>query len=186
MTQAVGAFLEACYVARQPTILERDVQHLEAAVKAFHVLRHAFDDVRGSEGYSLPRQHSLVHYGHLIRQFGAPTGLCSSITESKHIDAVKKPYRRSNRHEALGQMLVTNQRMEKLAAARQDFAARGMLGSLNANVELAPIPKGLEYVMRGGLRDKGPDGQVEDKLMAEVFLAKRKSLYSSMFLTYWY
>ena len=48
-------------------------------------------------------------------------GLCSSITESKHITAVKNPWRRSNRNQPLGQMLMTNQQSDKLAAARVDF-----------------------------------------------------------------
>jgi len=63
----------------------------------------------------------------LIHAFGAPNGLCSSITESKHIKAVKEPWRRSSRFEALSQMLLTNQRLDKLAATRVDFADRGML-----------------------------------------------------------
>ena len=75
----------------------------------------------------MPRQHSIIHYYTLIRLFGAPNGLCSSITESKHIRAVKEPWRRSNRNEALGQMLITNQRLDQLAAARTDFSQRGML-----------------------------------------------------------
>ncbi|KAG1901623.1 uncharacterized protein F5891DRAFT_1128048 [Suillus fuscotomentosus] len=41
--------------------------------------------------------------------------------------AVKEPWCWSNRHNALGQMLVTNQRLDKLAASRVDFNARGML-----------------------------------------------------------
>jgi hypothetical protein len=44
-----------------------------------------------------------------------------------HITAVKKPWRRSSKHHALGQMLQTNQRLAQLAAARVDFEARGML-----------------------------------------------------------
>jgi hypothetical protein len=40
---------------------------------------------------------------------------------------VKEPWRRSNRFDALSQMLLTNQRLDKLAAARVDFANRGML-----------------------------------------------------------
>ena len=59
--------------------------------------------------------------------FGAPNGLCSSMTEAKHIKAVKEPWRRSSRYEALGQILLTNQRQDKLAAARVDFTSRGML-----------------------------------------------------------
>ena len=69
----------------------------------------------------------MKHYSTLIKMFGAPNGLCSSITESRHIKAVKEPWRRSNRYEALGQMLVTNQRLDKLAAARVDYSMRGML-----------------------------------------------------------
>ena len=41
--------------------------------------------------------------------------------------AVKEPWRRSSRFEAMGQMLLTNQRLDKLAASRIDFASRGML-----------------------------------------------------------
>jgi len=40
---------------------------------------------------------------------------------------VKEPWRRSSRFEALSQMLLTNQRLDKLAAARADFTERGML-----------------------------------------------------------
>jgi hypothetical protein len=81
----------------------------------------------GTTGFSLPRQHAIKHYPEHITSFGAPNGLCSSITENKHIKAVKKPYRRSNRFKALGQMIRTNQRLDKLAAARRDFQRRRML-----------------------------------------------------------
>ena len=56
-----------------------------------------------------------------------PNGLCSSITESKHIKAVKEPWRCSGRHEALGQMLLTNQQLDKLAVSHVDFRDQGML-----------------------------------------------------------
>ena len=74
-----------------------------------------------------PDVHTFTHYHHQIEDFGAPGGLCSSITKSRHITAVKKPWRQSNRHNALGQMLVTNQRLDKLAAMQSDFISRGML-----------------------------------------------------------
>jgi hypothetical protein len=77
--------------------------------------------------FSLPRQHSMTHYPQLICMFGAPNGLCLSITESKHIKAVKEPWHRSNCYNALGQMLLTNQRLDKLAAARVHFSKLGML-----------------------------------------------------------
>jgi hypothetical protein len=101
---------------------------MEDALNRFHRHRTIFEEcgVR-PDGFALPRQHSLIHYLALIRAFGAPNGLCSSITESKHIKAVKEPWRRSSRFEALGQMLQTNQRLDKLAASRVDFTKRGML-----------------------------------------------------------
>ncbi|KAF8804513.1 hypothetical protein BYT27DRAFT_7258989 [Phlegmacium glaucopus] len=41
--------------------------------------------------------------------------------------AVKKPWQCSNCYEALGQMLLTNQRLDKLMAAAVDLVNRGML-----------------------------------------------------------
>jgi hypothetical protein len=122
------AFLEFCYIVRQSVLTELDLTQLQDALDRFHQFRTIFETsgVR-PDGISLPRQHSLVHYGPLIRLFGAPNGLCSSLTESKHIRAVKEPWRRSNRNQPLGQMLVTNQRLDQLAAARTDFVDRNML-----------------------------------------------------------
>lgn len=86
--------------------------------------------------------HFISHYRYLIQQFGAPNGLCLSITECKHIKAVKEPWRRSSHNEPLGQMLLTNQRLDKLAAARVDFNARGMLKGplLTSGLPVEPPP----------------------------------------------
>jgi hypothetical protein len=128
MVQALRAFLECCYIVRRDILDTNSLRELEDALERYHTCRKIFEDcgVR-TEGFNLPRQHSLRHYLQLTRAFGAPNGLCSSITESKHIKAVKEPWRRSNRFNALGQMLLTNQRLDKLAAAHIDFAHRGML-----------------------------------------------------------
>ena len=128
MVQAMHAFLEFCYLARRDVHDTHSLTALDDALQRFHHHREIFrtSGVRAN-GFNLPRQHSLIHYVKLIRAFGAPNGLCSSITESKHIKAVKEPWRRSSRFKALGQMLLTNQRLDKLAAARVDFADHGML-----------------------------------------------------------
>jgi hypothetical protein len=128
MVLALRAFLEFCYIARRNVQDTLSLGQLEDALSRFHKHRAIFQScgVR-HKGFSLPRQHSLVHYVRMIRLFGAPNGICSSITESKHIKAVKEPWRRSSRFEALGQMLLINQRLEKLAASRADFMARDML-----------------------------------------------------------
>jgi hypothetical protein len=128
MVQAMCAFIEFCYIARRDVHDTHSLAALEDALQRFHHHREIFrtSGVR-VDGFNLPRQHSLIHYVKLIRAYGAPNGLCSSITESKHIKAVKEPWRHSNRFDALSQMLLTNQRLDKLAAARADFASRGML-----------------------------------------------------------
>ena len=122
------AFLDFCYIARQDTLTEDSLDALDHALDRFHHHRKIFQESGvHPTGFSLPRQHSLTHYHHHIKKFGAPNGLSSSITESKHITAVKKPWRQSSRYEALGQMLTINTRNDKLAAARIDFSSRGML-----------------------------------------------------------
>ena len=128
MVTCISAFLDVYYIARRPDINEDTLSAFDSALGRFHTFREVFRTVGvRPKGFSLPRQHSLIHYRRHIEEFGAPGGLCSSITESRHITAVKKPWRRSSRYEALGQMLTTNQRLDKLAAARTDFVERGML-----------------------------------------------------------
>ena len=108
--KCITAFLDFCYLARRSDFDRNTLDALDNALCRFHTY-HKFFRSSGvcKDGFSLPRQHSLVHYRINIQDFGAPNGLCSSITESRHITAVKKPWRRSNRYEALGQMLITNQ-----------------------------------------------------------------------------
>ena len=130
IVQTFSTFLKFCYIACRNVITERSLEDLKVALERFHQYRVVFSGtVRrdGLAGFSLPRQHSLVHYYDNIKNFGAPNGLCSSITESKHIVAVKRPWRRSSRYKALSQILKVNERLDKLAAARANFTARGML-----------------------------------------------------------
>ncbi|KIK32535.1 hypothetical protein CY34DRAFT_18979 [Suillus luteus UH-Slu-Lm8-n1] len=127
MVRAFRSLLEFCYIARANVVTDETLVQLRDALRRFHTYRTIFETSGVRFDISLPRQHSLTHYELLIRMFGAPNGLCSSITESKHIKAVKEPWRRSNRYNALRQMLLTNQRLDKIAASRVDFAARGML-----------------------------------------------------------
>lgn len=153
MVQSLSTFMEACYLIRRSVHTDQTIKKLEDTLTEFRRHREVFrttgvrpDGIRANgtcvNGLSLPRQHSLDHYPRHIREFGAPNGLCSSITESKHIKAVKEPWRRSNRFHALGQMLLTNQRLDKLAAARVDFEARGMLNGslLSSIISLATQP----------------------------------------------
>ena len=103
---------------------------LKDALKRFHHYRKAFNEIDISPGSSFPQQHSLTHYADSICLFGAPNGLCTSITEAKHIKAVKEPWWRMNRHKPLKQMLYITQRLDKLAAMQTNFTNWGMLESV--------------------------------------------------------
>ena len=81
----------------------------------------------------------------MIYLFGAPNSVCSSITEAKHIKAVKELWRQSNRNKPLKQMLYTNQRLDKLAAARVNFMQRGMLSDSKLNALLKLI--GFSHIL---------------------------------------
>lgn len=128
MIRALRAFLEFCYIVRQNSHSTQSLRDLENALEEFHKYREIFVETGVRKPNSWPmRQHALKHYLQAILDFGSLNGLCSSITESKHIAAVKKPWRRSNRHDALKQMLVTNTRSDKLRAAHNEFKDRGLL-----------------------------------------------------------
>lgn len=127
----------------------------------------------------------MVHYRYLIELFGAPNGICSSITESKHIKAVKEPWRRSSRHAALGQMLVINQRIDKLHASRVDFKSRGMLEGPCLGFSVPAIVPALPIAED----DEDDDNELPDgeSMPSSVILARRKgklSLVYDMCLTY--
>ena len=102
---------------------------------------------------SLLHQHAMVHYHELIELFGAPNGLCSSIMESKHIRAVKEPWCCSNRFNTLKQMLVTNQCLNKLAAARRWFTERGMLNGALLPVRMEAVRVDVEDEEGGAVDD---------------------------------
>ena len=105
--------------------------------------------------------------------FGAPNGLCSSITESKHIKAVKEPYRWSSHFEALGQMLMTNQRLDKLAACRVDLSAHKMLEGPCLAPGVIPIFIGVLPLLNTALpQDPDDDAVDEPRVLASISLAR--------------
>ncbi|KAH9040802.1 hypothetical protein EDB85DRAFT_2072152 [Lactarius pseudohatsudake] len=165
LVQCLSAFLDFCYLVRRSEIGESDLSAIGKALRTFHATREIFrtSGVR-PKGFNLPRQHSMVHYVHLIQEFGAPNGLCSSITESQHITAVKKPWRRSNRYEPLGQILLTNQRLDKLLSAHVNFIARGMLSK-----ERMPTP----VTRPASSNEEDADGAIDGDIEGEVVLAIR-------------
>ncbi|KAJ7618617.1 hypothetical protein FB45DRAFT_981191 [Roridomyces roridus] len=178
MLRAFRAFLDFCYLVRRNVINEDTLAEIDAALVRYHAERTIFE-TSGicPNGFCLPRQHSLTHYSYLICEFGAPNGLCSSITESKHIKAVKEPWRRSSRNQAMTQILTINDRLDKLAAARVNFIERGMLdGSPDGTAPSQPIPVQPAAVPRhGGFEDDDIQAVDERDILAEVKLAVKPS-----------
>ena len=128
MVKAVAALIDFCYLMQCNVIDETTLVQIQNTLDTFHHHREIFREVGiRPDGFLLPWQHSLTHNIFSITQFGAPNGLCSSITESKHIKAVKQSYHRSGKNKLLGQMLITNQCIDKLAVARIHFTSLNML-----------------------------------------------------------
>ncbi|KAF9492166.1 hypothetical protein BDN71DRAFT_1483874 [Pleurotus eryngii] len=135
----VGEYLELEHGPTEAVRIMDMIDQQITATPGFPGL-HRFPDGRHfkhsgvHKSISLPRQHLLVHYAHLIQEFGAPRGLCSSIT---------KPWRCSSRWEALGQMLTTNQWLDKLAAMHTDFEEHKMI-SISRDTVLKQTPNLLD------------------------------------------
>lgn len=139
VVHAFSAFLEFCYLVRRNVLTEKSLKEIQDMLTRFHQYLEIFKTTGTVTTFLLPQQHSMVHYVHCVRLFSAPNGLCSSITESKHIKVVKEPWRRSSRYNALGQMLLTNQHLDKLSASCVDFCTRGMLAGTCLSSVLAAL-----------------------------------------------
>jgi len=130
MVHAISSFMEFFYLV---SILSAVASSLRTTflllimLSPNFTLNAAFLTMFILMGIHYPVNTHLFITHSLFKKFGAPNGLCSSITKLKHIKAVKEPWQRSSHYEALVQMLVTNQHLDKLAAARVDFQACGML-----------------------------------------------------------
>ena len=147
--RTICAFTEFCYLVHHHVIDESVLHKIEDALSRFHEYHKAFraGDNPVMTSFLLPRQHAAKHYATLIRLFSTPNGLCSSITECKHIKAVKEPYQRSNKYQALGQMLLTNQWLNKLVTSHVDFMEWGILDESCLTVAILSLGISLSCLM---------------------------------------
>ncbi|KAE9396973.1 hypothetical protein BT96DRAFT_958047 [Gymnopus androsaceus JB14] len=130
MMRCLSAFLDFCHIVQHADIDETSLHAIKTTLENFHHYHEIFRTSGVHNHFSLPRMHAMIHYPALIIDFGTPNGLCSSITESHHISAVKKPWRRSNRYNALSQMLLTNQQIDKLIAFHSNLVSKQLLQPL--------------------------------------------------------
>ncbi|KAJ6603766.1 hypothetical protein B0H10DRAFT_2167219 [Mycena sp. CBHHK59/15] len=171
MLHTFSAFLDFCYLVCQNVVDEATLTAIDAALARYHQEQAILTESGvAPNGFCLPRQHSLPHYCYLIQEFGTPNGLCLSITESKHIKAVKELWRQSSQYKALSQMLTINDRLNKLAVACMDFVDRGMM----AGPSTRPLPPSAPAPPLVANEDEDDDGGASDKrkILGEVILAK--------------
>ncbi|KAI6159652.1 hypothetical protein EDD17DRAFT_1778746 [Pisolithus thermaeus] len=160
MLQALSAFMDFCYTVHQSSLGEADLEALDKALQRFETHCSIFEaEGIHSDGISIPRIHALQHYHEAIELFGAPNGLSTSIVESKHIHAVKRPYQRSNKNEEMAQVLLE---------AEDDDSER-----VDAVVQLAhkPSPRKLRT-----LAEMGQDiGHPELPDLVSIFLFQQRN-----------
>jgi len=170
-----NAYLDFCYLARGSLFTWATLDRLDEALKRFHMYRKVFQSIGVRDatpaGFSLPRQHAMTHYRQHIENFGAPNGLCSSITESKHISAVKRPWRRSSRYNPIHQIMQTNRRAEKLTTARAWYTSRGMLDVPTWQPRVAHLVPSDDDEDQSGAAEEGA-------IYNEVFLAQTHGVSS--------
>ena len=75
--------------------------------------------------------------------------------------------------EVLGQMLVTNQQLDKLAAAHVNFQARGML---NASISSGHDPPGLQLT-QPEVDEDDDGGAVDGDILGEVTLTRKPCMF---------
>jgi hypothetical protein len=173
IVMCLGAFLDVFYISRRQDIDTTALETLDHALDRFQQLCEVFriPGVR-PRGFSLPWEHLLFHYRRMNEDFGAPGGVCSSITESRHKTAVRIPYCWSNRYQALGQMLLINQRLDKLAAMCSDFISRGMLpGGRTPGRGIVDV--GNSHTHPNDVpEDDSDEGPVEENVLRHIVLAQ--------------
>jgi hypothetical protein len=128
---------------------------MESLLQEFHNVRAFFLESNVMSKVAAPQQHALSHYVHSIKLFGALNGLCSSITESKQIDSVKKPWRNSSRNAPIFQMMTRISRLEKISSLTSYLTSLGMMwGSTSQFMQHSMTP---QHVNEGSDSDEVPD-----------------------------
>ena len=141
MIHAVCDLIKFSYLVHQDIHDTDLIQALCDVLKSFYNNCEIFKSLGIIQHFNYPCQHALKHYVHVIHEYGSPNGLCSSMTDNKHIKAVKKPWRCSNRYNMIKQMLLTNQWLDKLSASCAHFTMNGMLQGNCLSETLAMLGK---------------------------------------------
>ncbi|KAF8816129.1 hypothetical protein BYT27DRAFT_7221675 [Phlegmacium glaucopus] len=169
----VGEYLDLEHGSTKAKEIMDDIDRRIALAPSFPGLRcfpqgQNFKQWTGDDSKALMKVYINAIEGHvpqdMVRTLVAYLDFCylvqraqlteRTLQEAKHIKAVKEPWRRSSHYNALGQMLVTNQRLDKLAAAHVDFTDRGMLNGSCLQEAMADYLASIEEESEGLMDDQ--------------------------------
>ncbi|KAH7917121.1 hypothetical protein BV22DRAFT_1108625 [Leucogyrophana mollusca] len=149
----VKKYLNVTHGSKRAKEIMSDIDRRIAAVASFSNLRcfpqgRGFKQWTGDDSKALMKVYLPAIEGYVptnaVRAFHAFLDFCYLVRRN----AVKEPWRRSSRNRALGQMLLTNQRIDKLAASRVNFTARGMLEGTKTATFTSPSRSPLDSGQR--------------------------------------
>ena len=66
MVRVFAAFLDFCYLVHRSVINESMLDDIDCAVQRFHKEQEIFKETEVCKHFSLPWQHSMIHYHSLI------------------------------------------------------------------------------------------------------------------------
>ncbi|KAG8917467.1 hypothetical protein FRC02_003101 [Tulasnella sp. 418] len=131
-TRVLCDFLE---IAQYPSQSSDTLGYLEETIQELHKYKDIFIRLGAREGgftpvisdynklikcwlvvknFNLPKLHMMLHYDKAIRLFGTTDGYNTVTTERMHIEAVKIPYRASNRCNVIPQIMVWMERKDRV------------------------------------------------------------------------
>src|SRR3954463_4726575 len=106
---AIRSFISWFILISLPIQSEMTLNMASNFLDAFDQQKRVFEEVPGYS-VSIPKIHSLQHYGQRTRDFGTPDNFDTEYTEHQHIIDTKQPYRRTNKRDPLPQIIKHVQR----------------------------------------------------------------------------
>jgi hypothetical protein len=118
IVQVFVTFADIVYIIRRSDFDQDVIALLRERIDEFFQQVKIFIDYGVRKDMNLPRQHYVDHYDEVIEDFGSPGGSDSSITEHRHIEDVKRHWRKTNHNNATGQIVKMVERKTKLNKLR--------------------------------------------------------------------
>jgi hypothetical protein len=106
---AIRSFISWFMLISLPIQSEMTLDMASNFLDAFDQHKRVFEEVPGCS-VSIPKIHSLQHYGQRTRDFGTPDNFDTEYTEHQHIIDTKQPYAHTNRKDLIPQMIKHVQR----------------------------------------------------------------------------